>query len=505
MRLIVAPLVVALVSWGPVAMAQAPTEQAVQVAPAAVVTADLRGEYIAGERILVQLTARNDGTVPVQFPDLTARPWLVEFSLQRAGAQVTRYKTTPPATDSGRTVTIAPRGQRRTLLEIPSSGLLAPGEYSVGLTVDIGATKVEISKRTVQLAVAHPVEADLAEPAVASQRAGIDVVWLHQATRGFDLYLLQADGDSPKKVLGDWFLTGFDRRVVPYLAVARGSDRAGRHVTWAVDGRTVAWARLQGTDLRGAPDKVELPWPKAEIAARGATDGQGRLHLPLWVPAPRGVGGEVRVLSVGERGAPSLHRLSSFERRPDAVIPTVDGAGNAHVLVQRPDAVDLYDARDSDEGGGLPLSGLRLLEPAVNERVVASTFGFLADRGTDGGGQAVLVLLRRQDPDGGLPTLVGRWVGLRGQQLRHLPPTLWPDGSVLLQVVPAEDATAGLVIRGPDGSTIYREGAQEVLIPAAAITADWSVVRDAEGRPWLRRTARGVAVESEAIMMPPAI
>ncbi len=59
---------------------------------------------------------------------------------------------------------------------------------------------------------------------------------------------------------------------------------------------------LGGTALDGAPASAIAPWPVVEIAGEPLMDGRGRLLVPLWVPAPKGASGELRLLAFDSRG-----------------------------------------------------------------------------------------------------------------------------------------------------------------------------------------------------------
>ena len=97
-------------------------------APAgATVTADLHDAYVQGEPLLVNVTVRNSGTTPITVPDLSARPWHVHFRFTLPDGHSQDRFNTPPKVEPAGTWTIAPRSERRVLLEVPSGDAMKAG------------------------------------------------------------------------------------------------------------------------------------------------------------------------------------------------------------------------------------------------------------------------------------------------------------------------------------------------------------------------------------------
>ena len=477
------------------AAAQAPAGGAAPAAPAApaasggvAVQAVVRAEYLAGDKIIVPVVFSNETAGPLSAPDLGSRPWLVEFQLTSPTGGVQRRKSTPSAADSGRTVSVAPRGRRQTLLEVPGAGALAPGEWSLGLKVELPQGPVELPARAIRVAPPRPVAGDLgphgAEPGASA--------WLHAGKDGFDLYLhLPAAGAAPE---ANWFLRRLPAAVEPVLAAARGQEEGNRHVVWLEGGRTLVAVQLQGVEARGEPDVVPLPWPKVELAGGAVTDARGDVHVPLWVPAPKGEGGELRLVSVDARGTPVFRRLGRLPARPLRVESLADAAGTAQVLVASAAAVDVWAVR-AGPAPDLPLPGKRIFAAPAGEAVVGATFGRLDRLGEQAGGLAVLVAAV------GEAGLRARWVALQGGELRALEPVPWAAGSTLLGLVPGPSGVAGLVVRPAAGAPVYREGARSVALPGGSGGA-WSIQRDTAGEARLRRLGDGGPVKVEKLLGP---
>lgn len=466
------------------AAAQAPEAPAAEPAAAAVggltLEADLRGDYLQGGTIVVPITLRNDSPESMAVPDLRTRPWLVTFELRLPSGNMQTRRTAVPEQDDGRTVLLQPGAERSVLLEIPSGAKLAAGSYQLGVTVELGRDAPGVvMPRTVRVGPARPVAGDIARAAAGP--AAVDALWLHEATEGYDLYLHQADPKRAERTTGQWHLAHLDERAAPRLTAARGQDMLNRAVVWLSGERIVHSLRLQGAQTRGAPDRITLPWPKAALAGQPAIDGGGRLHVPIWVPAPSGKRGELRVLTLDDRGRPAFRKLTALDTRPRDLEVTVDSAGSVHMLLALPGAVDIYTVRSTPMGeSGLPVPGRRVATAGAAETVLAGAFGELPEGDGHKGGLAVLVA---SEGDAGL---VSRWVGLRGAELADLPSLPWGEGDRLLALLPGGMAAPGVALRVGGGKPVFRSSSGTVPLPGGS-GGDWSLWRAADGAAVVRR------------------
>jgi len=476
MRLSHALLVPLCLSMSPVALAEDPAPAPPPDAASAAtpnVSADLRSEYVAGHKLLVQLEARNEGTATVEFPDLSARPWLVTFRLEDSAGKRQERRTRAPAEDNGKLVKISPRGQRNTLLEIPGSGALDPGTYTVGIVITTPAGPLELPSKQVNIAAAKPVDAVLDAAPSTLVRDELHALWLHKATDGYDLYLHQAKASAPNAALGNWHLTHLDQVIAPHVTAARAAQAWDRHIYWTDGARKLTFARLGGQSLRSELAEVEAPWPRIELAGRGGTDGDGGLHIPIWVPSPKGERGELRVLSIGDRGTPTFQRAALLEARPGHVQTVVDDAGAVHFLVVTATFADLYTVRSAPSAGAeaLPIPARRIVRAEPGETLLRSAFAALPQTESHAGGLATLLLSSNAEG------YQSRWLSLRGQVIQTLPAQAELSGK-LLDLVPRGFEAPGLVLEAADGTARYHAGAKSTAL--GKLPADWALVGDAD-------------------------
>lgn len=447
---------------------------------------DLRREYIAGQKVLVQLELRNTGSSPVAVPDLSARPWLVSFRLVSPSGQRQERRTKPPASDTGKTVQIAPRGTRLTLLEIPSGAALAAGEYQLGLAVDLGGEVLEVAEQPVRIVPASPVRGQLDAGASETVRDVAQALWQHQGTEGVQVYLHEAPASAPDTTLANWYLTSLPAAAELHLAAARPSQAWDRHLVWAESERRYAFARLGAQELRGEISAVDAPWPASRILGRPATSASGDLHVPVWIPAPKGTRGELRILSIGSRGTPAFQRAALLSAPPVSVETTVSDDGTAHFLVVTASEADLYSvsAAPAEQGASLPVPARRVLNVAEGQQLLGAAFSVLPESEGYAGGLAVLALV--STPEGPTPT----WLSTRGTVIRKLAP-LPPLQGELLEVFPRAYEAPGLVVRGADGTARYLQGSTSAAL--GTLPESWALVPDDQGRPVLRTLGSPVA------------
>ena len=389
------------------------TAPATGTAGALAINADLRAEYLAGEAVIVNFTLSNGGDAPLTTPDLSARPWRVRFKLTLPSGQSQTRLTTPPQTEPATTWTIAPRGQKRVALEIPSGAALSPGAYALAVEVDLGDRVETLPSRPVIIAPAKPVSGHVVADALVLERSGFQALWLHQATVGFDLYLAEADPKEPTRATRNRYLLHLDSAADARLTAGKPGDANGRYVYWPEGKNALRYVRLQAGVPEYAPRLLTLPWPVAEQLGQGATDGKGGLHIPIWIPGPKGGAGELRLASVDERGGLQLRKLLALPSRPEGLEVTVDASGGVHMLVPRGDRLDIYTLRP-DYGADLPVPGERVWNAPAGATMLFARFSSLPQTDTQAGGLATLVVWLQ----GG--AVQAQWYSLAGKPLQRL-------------------------------------------------------------------------------------
>ncbi len=444
----------------------------------AVVGVDLRSEYIAGDKVLVQVSISNPGSAPITVPDLSARPWLVTFRLVTPTGSKQERRSKPPEADGGKTVTIGPRGTRNTLLEIPSGGALDPGAYELGLTIDLAGEVLEVEKRPAALVAPKPVSGQLDARSSVTQTDELHAVWVHQATSGYQVYLHQASGSQAGQTLADWYLLDLDQPHAVQLAAARPSQAWDRHLVWTTSDRGIAYARLGANGVRTEAVQVDAPWPRIELIGRPATDGTGGLHAPIWVPSPKGDRGEFRILSIGERGTPAFQRAGMMSTRPRDVDTAVSDDGTAMLMVASTSGLDIYPLSEAPkpDAPALPVASRRISKADAAKELLMARFAVLPESESFAGGLAILALFKTEA--GIVPT----WLNLRGSVIQELPAT--PVDGEVLALLPRGTSAPGLMVRKANGSSAYQEGAKSKSV--GTLPESWSLVTDSKGAPLLR-------------------
>jgi hypothetical protein len=480
-----------------VAPAGAPPSGAAAAAPGLGVKSDLRAEYLAGDLIFVQLNLKNGSTAAISAPDIAQRPWLVDFELGMPGGNRQHRRTTAPAQDAGQTISLRPKGERSTLLEIPLSDTLKPGTYTLRMTVDLGAGRsAAIGPETIVVAAARPVHADLRSQ--RDPRGPGPILWVHQAARGFDVYLHDSPTvAAPEAGRSAWLLHS-DAAILPVLSRTKAGGGGSQHLLWTTGDRSIHFARIDDQRIRGSVGRIETPWPKVELRGEPATDSAGVLHVPLWIPAPKGSGGELRLLSVDDRGRPAFRRMALLTAPPLELSTTVDDSGAVHVLVRQATLLDLYTASpgldDKSRTEALPVPGRRIASAEAGETWLTARFGLIADSGEQAGGLMVLLL----STAGG--QLQPRWLGLRGSVNRTPAPVPWPEGQTLLELLVGATDLPGLLVRGPDGRTAWLEGG---TTPVRLPEGRWALARSADNTALIRNVVNGGPVKVTPLVSRP--
>jgi hypothetical protein len=471
--------------------AEGDTPAADAAVPRVDVVADLRAEYIQGEPILVRLTASNPAQQTQEFADLASRPHLVKFELVDPQGKKQVWYSTPPDQDDGRTWKLPVRGNRTVLLQIPQSQRLKAGTYTLTVKIDGHG---DLAPTTLRLAKAKPVAGEVVFEPRGATRAGHQTVWVHQAKEGFDLYLHHADGKNPNKLVADHHLAHMDKVVEPHLSLSTPQARWERYVYWQRDARTIEFFRLEGQGLIGPTRRIQTPYPKVELIGRASTDTAGMLNAPVWIPAPSGDRGELKVLSVGEREAPTYRNVVQLKAKPAWLETGLDTGGNLRMLVPGPNGLDLYTLL---AGVQLPASGKALARPegegAELLTPVAGRFGVLDESDGRPGGLAILVLFERVDG-----SLEGRWYALDGSELGRVAPVTPPPKAEIVDILPLSYDDYGVLLRSATGLAYAKPS--EPLAPIAGVKEGTLLYRD--GATWIRSLEAGGPVRLTQIKAP---
>lgn len=437
------------------------------------VHADLRSEYVAGFPMLVEVTVHNDTDTPRTFPDLAARPHLVHFLFQYERKRVDRF-TTPPAVEPGATWKLGPKGQRRVLLEVPLSAGLDPGAVTLEVKVADPAGEVVLPALPIRLVAAAPVGGrPVWEPTIATTSGGL-LPWVQRSSSGFDLYLLQFHASAPQKVAAQYHLQHLDAAAEPVLSRARAADSLSRWIYWQASPSTFAMVRLEGYRAPQRPRVVSVPFPQAEPLARGVSDAKGGLAIPVWIPAPKGAAGSVKVLTVDERGGVGLRAVVDLPARPTVTASAIDATSNLVLALGHDAAVDVYRV-DATANAALPARGARVTRLEDGWTATALAFDTLPDQPERAGGLSLVAVVTRKAESGASARTL--WADLGGRVIGESAAQPWLAPGPLVDFLPnglgawswlARDA-AGAFWYGAQGAApvAVKDGAAGILWPSS--------------------------------------
>ena len=453
-----------------------PVEPAVATAGLAI-THDLRGEYLRGESIVVRVVLENRGATPMIVPDLSKRPWLVRFGVERpSGEREVRY-TTPPPEDRPETWTLQPMGKREVLLEIPSSGAFTAGLHKISFEVHLDGEILPIDGVEANITSASPVAGDLrGMPAWGLERVGHRVGWLHQSAGGYDLYMTRANGVEPVSHGRNTFLARFDSSFEPHTSLPQLQRGLEPFIYWASGDRGIEVLKLDGSEV--STSRVELPYPRFELVGRGTTDSSGAHNIPVWIPAPSGSAGELRVVVIDHGRIKSVSSVSRYPARPAWIESATDSVGSTRLLVGHRGGVDHYSLIAG--GSELPARGRRVATGNNPNR--RATLAISTHEGNEG----LSALFATIVPSEAVSQIEVAWSTLDGSAIGE-PRSfdLGEHGAALTQLVAIhpgpEGAWAVEFISGGEAKLLLSTG--DVALPPAGTTPFWG----AEGGLYARK------------------
>jgi hypothetical protein len=186
---------------------------------------------------------------------------------------------------------------------------------------------------------------------------------------------------------------------------------------WATD-KTVSFHPLFKNEIGPRQRSISFPWPETEILTRGVTDGNRKLHLPIWVSDPKGNStGTVQTVMVNNRGKPSYRKMISLPSRPLQSDMVLTGKGTPLLLIYHREGVFLFTISEIGDQkiDSLPPKSIRLIIPNQQEEIIDTRFGSDEEHGV------VVHVLSRQNKNVFSTTFSHTGKPLGRNELHHFP------------------------------------------------------------------------------------
>ncbi|MBM4392591.1 MAG: hypothetical protein FJ090_15830, partial [Deltaproteobacteria bacterium] len=437
-------------------------------ATGAVLRAELGEEHLSGFPVVVNLEFRNPTASAVTVPDLSTRRHLVHFKLESPRGSVTERFSTPPDFDTGGSWTI-PAGSRRSIrFEIPSSRALEPGRWKLTVLAGEPGAVTTLPEHSFDVVPARPVAGRVVYEPVIATSSGAIFAWLHQGSSGYEVYLDQLSPGAGTSLVARARVSRLEEKAEPQLAQALPAAARSRHVYWWSGDSQLAYARVDGLANAAPARPVDMPWPKVESLARGATTSAGALVVPVWIPAPTGAAGAVKLVQVDERGQVDFRAVADSPARPWRAVTALDASGNVVLALASEAGIDIYRV-NGKRPSHLPAAGKRAWAREGEWSTVALAFDTLPESGSFPGGLGLvaLQLATTTDVESRQPTTVSRLVSfdLGSNRIATSPPLPWSAPGQVTAILPAGAGPLRYLAAAPDGTTwfgVYGTGASAV-------------------------------------------
>jgi hypothetical protein len=324
------------------------------------VAVEMHDQSVAGQTIQLTIRIANLDAETASIPDLSNRPWLIQFQTVDPLGTKRSFHSTPPTDDPGATLLIEPGEMRETRFEVPTSATWPAGTAQISVFFK----DESILSQTVTLVNLPPkAQADTALP-VDQTRGQSSTLWEVHRSESTDLYL----GNGPTIE----YLSSVPGHVRPQLSVSRTEQHIGRWITWTDETSGMLWAIQQDAHgLQGSPTLLSLPWPGATQCGRAATDHTGRLVVPVCVPSPDGQRGRL-LAAVHTRHSPiQFRKVAPF--KPSSILTNVDSAGAVEFVLVRPTALDLATLGADATPTSRPVPIERIWRSQGQEQIVSAS------------------------------------------------------------------------------------------------------------------------------------
>ncbi|MGB0639100.1 MAG: hypothetical protein ACPGTU_07210 [Myxococcota bacterium] len=306
---------------------------------------ELNSRQLVGQTIILNIRVRNDTTEPIQFPDLTNRPWMLQFDIREPSGQKKTIQTTTPDVDPGGKWTIEPAQQRVVRFEVPGSRTWTEGSAQLRVRMD----ETTLVDQVIQMVT--PQKDYIDQPANPADLLPAESTTLWTQKHGNEVDVFVEHRGTPT------FLTSLKGNPALQLSVARADMNIGRWITWTGTDNKIWAMRTDARGIQETPFSLSIPWPNGRVCGRPATDSNHRLIQPICVLSPNGETSRLMVAITDSQTSPAFRSVSLH--KPTQLLTNVNAAGHVDLVVVRPSGIDVYTVQ-ADDTSTRPLASRRL-------------------------------------------------------------------------------------------------------------------------------------------------
>ena len=315
---------------------------------------DVHHRQLVGQTIILNIRVRNDSQETIAFPDLTNRPWKVQFDIQDPFGQKKTIQTTAPEIDSGEQWSIAPGQQREVRFEVPGSRTWSEGTAKLRVRMDT----TTLMEQSIKMVTTRKDYIDNAANPADLLPAESTTLWTQKHGKEVDVFVEHRGTPT--------FLTSLEGNPSLQLSVARADMNIGRWITWTGPENKIWAMRTDARGIQETPFSLSIPWPNGRICGRPATDRNHRLIQPICVLSPNGETSRLMV-AITDSQKPPVFRSVSLHA-PTQLLTNVNAAGHVDLVVVRPSGIDVYTIQ-ADDTSTRPLASRRLFRGAGHTNI----------------------------------------------------------------------------------------------------------------------------------------
>ena len=332
------------------------------------VQTNLQEHYIAGQPIFVDIRVQNIGSTPETLPNLDQQTWKVRWTMNNSNGKQTLRSTEG---ENQAQWILQPRQLKEVRFLIPNSAKLPTGKQTIELQIELPQESY-LEKKEIYIHPKDPLWEDRDIRADLAFFPEGEYLWGQAFSTTQQVIFLEKQQNSALSVP----ILRADKE----LRFVQSISNHDHHIYALQRNRLLIHTLARDEVKKGI--NISIPWKQVSILARGITDSDQQLVLPLWIPDPNQASGTIRSIQISKTGDVSYRKIISLPTKPVSMDTALTSTGTPLYLIQTENRVYLFPLTQTGNAqiDQLPPQNITLRNISKEEQL-HSHFGLDSDIG----------------------------------------------------------------------------------------------------------------------------
>lgn len=322
-----------------------------------VIQTNLKEHYIVGQPIFVDILIHNTGETSETLPNLEKQTWKLLWIIEN---QTGKQKIRSTQQESQEMWTLAPRQLKEVRFELPNSAELPTGKQKLELRIELGVPYSESKELHIHQKSSLWDDREIREEQAFFPQG--EYLWGQAFSATQQIVFLESDRTIPLFT-------------APQESRFQQSISNYDHHIYTLQNNQLQLHSLSRNEISNTKN-ITLPWKDILLLARGITDFEQRLHLPLWIADPNKTSGTIRSIQVAQNGSVSYRKIITLAEKPVQVDSALTSTGTPLYLIQTKNRIYLLPLTQTGDPkiDALSPQSTRIRNVVAEEDIISSQF-----------------------------------------------------------------------------------------------------------------------------------